>query len=136
MVWVSPGPYGATRRTDVSDVLRKHHMLWVGANNSGNDRFTWDRVVLALDAAYNMNALYSIDPNRIYVAGYSGGGRMASALSILFPEVFRGSLMAVGCDSYGRSRSPTVREPTGRRRSRSLRRIGWTGRGATAASSC
>jgi hypothetical protein len=100
LVWVSPGPYGATQRTDVSDVLRKHHLLWVGANNAGNQRFTWDRVALALDAVYNMNALYELAPDRIYVAGYSGGGRIASALTMLFPDVFRGGLMVVGCDFY------------------------------------
>ena len=100
LVWVSPGPYGATQRTDVGDVLRKHHLLWVGANNAGNKRFTWDRVALALDAVYNMNALYEISPDRIYVAGYSGGGRIASALTMLFPDVFRGGLMVVGCDFY------------------------------------
>jgi len=100
LVWVSPGPYGAPQRTDVSDVLRKHHLIWVGANNAGNKRFTWDRVVLALDAVYNMQALYGVAPSRIYVSGYSGGGRIASALSILYPDVFRGGLMVVGCDFY------------------------------------
>jgi len=100
VVWVSPGAYGATRKTDVHDVLSKHHLLWVGANRSGNERFTWDRVALAVAAANNMRSLYDLAPERIYVAGYSGGGRMASALAMLFPEVFRGGILVVGADFY------------------------------------
>jgi acetyl esterase/lipase len=57
---------------------------------------------LALDAAHNMSRLYSIDPERVYVGGYSGGGRTASALAVLVSEVFRGGLCVMGVDYFRR----------------------------------
>lgn len=100
LVWVSPGPYGGTERPETLEVLGEHRLIWVGANRSGNPRPTWDRIGLALDAAHAMTALYDLAPERIYVAGYSGGGRVASAAAMLYPEVFRGALSVMGCDFY------------------------------------
>jgi len=100
LVWVSPGPYGGSERPETLALLEKHRLIWVGADGAGNDRFTWDRVGLALDAAHNMVPLYDFDPGRIYVAGYSGGGRLTSSLAMLYPDVFRGGLSVVGCDFY------------------------------------
>lgn len=101
-VWVSPTPSGKLHRPDNIQVLRDRHLIWVGANNSGNGRFIWDRVGLALDAAQAMEKLYRIDERRVYVGGYSGGGRMATRLSVLYPEVFRGGVLYMGCDYYRR----------------------------------
>lgn len=98
-VWVSPTPRGIARQS-FAEVLARHRVLWVGANNAGNPRPAWDRMALALDAAHNMTQLYSIDPDRVWVGGYSGGGRVASALAVLYPEVFRGGLFVHGCNYY------------------------------------
>jgi hypothetical protein len=92
LVWVSPTSFGGVERPDLQAALDAERLLWVGANGAGNPRFTWNRVGLALDAAHAMAALYDLDPERIYAAGYSGGGRIASALGMLFPEVFRGAV--------------------------------------------
>jgi tetratricopeptide (TPR) repeat protein len=100
LVWVSPGSYGGTERPETLRLLEEHRLLWIGANRSGNTRFTWDRIGLALDAAHNMTALYDLSPDRVYVAGYSGGGRITSALAMLYPEVFRGGLSVFGCNFY------------------------------------
>jgi pimeloyl-ACP methyl ester carboxylesterase len=100
LVWISPGPFGGARRPETLAVLAKHHLIWVGANGSGNDRNRWDRWGLALDAAFHLQKLYTIDPARVYVAGYSGGGRAASALTMLYPDVFRAGLMVMGVDWY------------------------------------
>lgn len=99
-VWVSPVAYGGVRRPDNLDVLAAKRMLWIGANHSGNQRKIWDRVGLALDAAAAMQRLYDVDPKRIYAAGYSGGGRMATRLGVLYPEVFHGGFMVKGVDFY------------------------------------
>jgi tetratricopeptide (TPR) repeat protein len=100
LVWISPGRYGGAGRPETLATLARHHLIWVGANASGNDRNRWDRWGLALDAAWHLQKLYAIDPSRIYVAGYSGGGRAASALTMLYPDVFRAGLMVMGIDWY------------------------------------
>lgn len=99
MVWVSPTQHGRPY-PHLLDTLRRHRVIWVGANSSGNPRPGWDRMALALDAAHNMQQLYEIDPRRIYVGGYSGGGRVSTGLSLHFPEVFQGGFFVYGCDFY------------------------------------
>ena len=100
VVWVSPTPYGGIRRPDLRALLAERRLLWIGANDAGNRRVGWHRTRLALDAAHNVARLYSIDSERIYVAGYSGGGRIASAASLLYPEVFAGGLFLMGADHF------------------------------------
>jgi tetratricopeptide (TPR) repeat protein len=99
-VWVSPTPFGGTERAELQKVLAGHDVIWIGANASGNDRARWDRTTLALDAAAGMAELYNIDPSRVWTGGYSGGGRVASGLVLLYPEVFQGGLFVMGCDFY------------------------------------
>jgi len=100
LVWVSPTLSGAVERPENREVLRTRRMIWVGANNSGNRRLVWDRVGLALDAAQAMTRLYKIDVQRVYAGGYSGGGRMATSLSVLYSDVFQGGLLFMGCNYY------------------------------------
>lgn len=100
LVWVSPGPFGGSERPEILALLEEHRLIWAGANRAGNGRFTWDRVGLALDTAHNLARLYDLDPDRVYVAGYSGGGRLTSALAMLYPDVFRGGLSVVGSNFY------------------------------------
>jgi tetratricopeptide (TPR) repeat protein len=103
VAWVSPWEFGGLSQVagpTLANVLKDHRMIWVGANRAGNDRPRLDRWGLALDAADRMQRLYRIDPARVYVAGHSGGGRAASALALLYPDVFRGALMMMGVDWY------------------------------------
>jgi tetratricopeptide (TPR) repeat protein len=99
-VWVSPTPFGGTEREELHKVMSEHGVLWIGADDAGNARARWDRTGLALDAAEAMRELYNIDAERVWVGGYSGGGRVASGLVTLYPEMFRGGLFVMGCDFY------------------------------------
>jgi len=100
LVWISPVSSGGLGRPENLKSLEAGNLIWIGANNSGNDRWHWYRTGLALDAASNMQELYSIDPERIYIAGYSGGGRVASALALLYPDVFRGGAYFFGSNYF------------------------------------
>jgi pimeloyl-ACP methyl ester carboxylesterase len=100
IVWVSPTRSGGVERPELRALLDERRLLWVGANGAGNPRSTLARAGLALDAARGMAALYDLDPERVYVAGYSGGARMASQLAMLFPEVFRGALSLSGVSFF------------------------------------
>ena len=100
LVWVSPTAFGGARRPDLQALLDRHRLVWAGADGAGNERPRWDRWGLALDAVWNLQRLYPVDPDRVFVAGYSGGGRVASALTMLYPDVFRGGLMVMGTDWY------------------------------------
>src|SRR3954447_25410295 len=87
LVWVSPSGRGAAPRAWV-DTLAKHKLIWIGAENSGNERAVWIRVGLAVDAAADMQQRYKIEPTRVYVSGMSGGGRVASMIGLAYADVF------------------------------------------------
>jgi hypothetical protein len=100
LVWVNAGPEGTPPR-DWLDVLGEHKLIWVGANNSGNNRSKWIRLGLAIDAAEHMQKVYKIDPLRVYVSGGSGGGRISSMLAVGFPDVITGGgFPMIGCDYF------------------------------------
>jgi hypothetical protein len=105
VVFASPSPSGGLDALDRNfgwqAALDKHELIWVGANNAGNDRSVFPRLGLPIDAAANMQARYRIDPQRVYVAGISGGGRIASMLAVTCPDVFRGGgFYMIGCNFY------------------------------------
>jgi dienelactone hydrolase len=99
LVWVSPMPSGGLP-DEWLEPLAKRDVIAIGADNSGNDRGTAYRVALALDAVHNVKARYTIDPKRIYVTGFSGGGRTACRLGIAYPDVFTGGIYQGGTDFY------------------------------------
>ena len=99
LVWVSASPSGTVYRPWM-ELLDKHHLIWIGANNAGNSRSAPIRLGLAIDAAHNMRLKYAIDDDRIYVAGGSGGGRCSSMLGVSCPDSFRGGFYMIGCDYF------------------------------------
>jgi predicted esterase len=101
IVWISPHSSGSIERPAIKQLMDKHKLVWIGANNSGNDTSTYSRrIPLALDAVYNMQKLYNIDPNRVYVAGISGGGRVASITAFHHSDVYDGGIFINGANFW------------------------------------
>ncbi|MFC1452588.1 hypothetical protein ACFLSJ_04500 [Verrucomicrobiota bacterium] len=96
-VWISPGDSGSVP-AGWKAVLDKHRLIYIGADKSGNNRSVYHRLGLPLDAVVNMKQLYNIDESRIYIGGFSGGGRCASMAVMLYPETFRGAFYVCGCN--------------------------------------
>lgn len=105
LVWVSPSPEGWPRR-DWLDVMDRHKLIWIAANNAGNPRPVLHRFGLALDARSHALAQYHIDPDRIYIGGMSGGSRVASRMGLIWADLFNGVLMNDGVDFYTPIRVP------------------------------
>jgi pimeloyl-ACP methyl ester carboxylesterase len=83
-------------------VLDKHGAIFVSAARSGNNENTMARrEPLALLAAQNVIADYRVDPERVYISGFSGGSRIAQRLAIGFPDLFRGVILNAGSNSLG-----------------------------------
>jgi hypothetical protein len=95
LVWMAPGNLGIIPPW-WEKVLRKRCLIAVGANEAGNGRETTVRLGLALDAVHALTQEYTVDPKRIYVAGFSGGGNMSCLLTFHYPEVFRGGIYMAG----------------------------------------
>jgi len=100
LVFISPtdsgGPPGAYKA-----LLDAHNLIWIGANRSGNRVRVARRVSLALLATALADREYRIDAARVYVAGFSGGGRTASAVAPEYAQLFRGAIYICGVDFWG-----------------------------------
>ena len=106
LVYVSPYD-DAKIPIDWISVLDRHGMIFVTAARSGNAANVFDRrEPLALLGAVNVLSRYAIDAQRIYVAGFSGGSRVAEHLAIGYPELFRGGLLLAGSDPAGDAHLP------------------------------
>lgn len=96
LVFVSPWEDAREARPWVS-VLDRTGTIFVSAQQSGNDMDVLNRrEPLALLAAYNVVQRYHVDPNRVYVGGFSGGSKVALRLALAYPDVFRGVLLEAG----------------------------------------
>ncbi|HET6440151.1 MAG TPA: PHB depolymerase family esterase, partial [Anaeromyxobacter sp.] len=85
--------------------LHRHGMIFVAASRSGNEVPILDRrLPLALLAYENVRRLYPLDPERIYLAGFSGGSRAALVTALAYPDVFRGVVLEAGSDPIGGER--------------------------------
>ena|SRR5690348_7644086 len=88
-------------------VLDRNHAIFVTAAGSGNDADVLDRRdPLALLAAYNVMQRYRVDPEHVYVGGFSGGARVALRLALAWPDLFRGALLDAGSDPIGTAQIP------------------------------
>jgi pimeloyl-ACP methyl ester carboxylesterase len=80
-------------------VLDSYGMIFVGAQNSGNNTFDMSRrMPLAVIGAVNIAKRYKVDPARVFVAGMSGGSRVAMRLALGYPDLFAGGLLNAGSD--------------------------------------
>lgn len=80
-------------------VLDRYGVIFVSAAGSGNSAdVVGRREPLALLAAYNVMQRYRVNPQRVYVGGFSGGSRIALRLALAYPDLFRGALLNAGSD--------------------------------------
>jgi pimeloyl-ACP methyl ester carboxylesterase len=90
-----------------AEILDRHGMIFVSAANSGNEANVLDRrEPLALLGAHNIMQRFRVDPERIYIGGFSGGSRVALRLALGFPDVFRGAFLNAGSDPIGDAQTP------------------------------
>jgi dienelactone hydrolase len=88
-------------------VLDRYGVIFVTAARSGNDVTPLGRrAPLALAAAYNVMRRYPVDPERVYIGGFSGGSRTAMRLALGYPDLFRGALLNAGSDPIGTPELP------------------------------
>lgn len=99
LVWISPTPDG--RLPDIfGPVCDQLGLIAIGVDNNGNQREITDRLQNHLDSIETLAQHASIDRQRIYLTGMSGGGRCSGILLLAFPDLFAGAVPIVGLDTY------------------------------------
>jgi predicted esterase len=99
LVYVSPGSAGYLDPR-WRESLDRANLALVSADDSGNEVQSAKRMALAILGLDVLRSARPIDPGRIYVSGFSGGGQVASTLAALYPDLFRGGIYICGADSW------------------------------------
>lgn len=77
-------------------------IIYVAARRSGNDHnMMGRRIPLALHAYENVAKRYRLNPERVYISGFSGGSRTAMRVALSYPDIFRGAIFNAGSDPFG-----------------------------------
>ena len=97
LVFVSPRDQ-PDLRDGWADVLDRRNLVWIVAEDFGNEKRTAQRVLVTLMALKHLQRTLTLDRDRLYVGGMSGGGRVASQALARFPGFFSGALCIVGAD--------------------------------------
>jgi len=106
LVFIAPWD-GASLPADWVPVLDQFGLILVEPVESGNDQSLFGRrFPLAILAEYNVAKRYRLDPDRIYVSGFSGGSRVALRLAVAYPDIFRGAILNAGSDPIGDQVAP------------------------------
>ena len=95
LIYISPKP-GAKLPEAWVQVLAERDLLWVGAENSGNEVHVARRVGLAL-LGLGLARERGVD-GRAILSGFSGGGRVASMMMPAYPHLFSGAVFICGAN--------------------------------------
>lgn len=71
-------------------ICEEQGAIFASPFGAGNDCETRQRVRIVLDVLDDVRRRYAIDPDRTYLGGFSGGGRIACAIAFSLPEYFGG----------------------------------------------
>jgi predicted esterase len=103
LVFISAGNSGRIPNA-WKELMGQYNLIWVGANKSGNKIATSLRVAYAVLAVALVNKNYKVDANRIYLSGFSGGGRVSSMVASEYAHIFRGAIFNSGANIWGESK--------------------------------
>lgn len=109
LVFVSPIAVGRIPAR-LKPVMAEKNLIWVAANQSGNKTDPGLRFSYALLAPLMTDDHFRVDQSRIYVSGFSGGGRVASAIAPQYPGLFKGAIYICGVNSWGSSKPPGIKQ--------------------------
>ena len=101
LVYISPLPHGRMPPR-WEKVLAAKNLIWVSANKAGNSVNVQRRALFAVIAPTLIRSAYVIDPQRIYVTGLSGGGKMASMVATDHANLFKGAIYNCGVEFWDR----------------------------------
>lgn len=99
LVFVKPDESGAFIE-EWARLFDERHLIWVSADGFGNQKPTAQRVLVAMMARQLLARVATLDARRVWLAGMSGGGRVASQTITRFPHQFAGALYVVGADFH------------------------------------
>lgn len=103
LVYISPSDSGGIPE-EWKPIMERRNLIWIGAHRSGNTVSTSLRIAYALLAPVAMEKRYTLDAERVYLSGLSGGGRVSSIVAPDYAHIFKGAIYNCGADSWSGER--------------------------------
>src|SRR5579862_1684101 len=100
LVFIDAGEQETAPPDGWAGVLDAKKLLFVAPETAGNKQYENRRLGLGVLAALEMMKHYEIDPQRVYISGFSGGARVAGLLGFFQSDLFRGTIQNCGADFY------------------------------------
>jgi hypothetical protein len=99
-VFISPIDWGGIPE-EWAPVMDAHNLIWVSPTRAGGSAPVQERIIKAILAPRVVDVDYRINEERIYIAGYSDGGKVANLVQATDPLAFRGGIYMCGALSWG-----------------------------------
>ena len=106
ILFVSPGNAPGGWKS-FEKICKDQGFLFIGLHGAGNNCPPKKRIRIVLDALDDVRRNFPIDPDRTYITGFSGGGRIACYVAFALPELF-GGVMPI-CASEDLREEPWLR---------------------------
>src|SRR5262245_19488163 len=98
IIFVSAGPVPAGWSAFES-ICKEKGAIFASPYRAGNGVESKRRVRIIMDVLDDVRSKYRTDPDRTYISGISGGGRIACGIAVSVPEYFGGAITI--CASEG-----------------------------------
>jgi pimeloyl-ACP methyl ester carboxylesterase len=89
ILFISPGK-GPMGWKSFEKICKDQGFIFVSPHNAGNDCPPKRRIRIVLDVLDDVRRNFPTDADRTYIAGFSGGGRIACHVAFALPELFGG----------------------------------------------
>jgi predicted esterase len=89
ILFISPGQKG-TGLTQFRSLCDREGVLFASPHQAGNQTPGPRRIRIVMDTLDEVRRRFSVDPDRTYIGGFSGGGRIAFTIATALPEYFGG----------------------------------------------
>ena len=100
LVFISPIDWGGIPE-EWAPVMDAHNLIWISPTRAGRSVPVQERMIKALLAPKVVGVDYTINEERIYIAGFSDGGKVANMIQATDPVAFRGGIYMCGALSWG-----------------------------------
>ena len=100
LVFVSPIDWGGIPEK-WAPVMDAHNLIWVSPSNAGRSAPVQERIIKAILAPRVVDVDYAVNEERIYIAGFADGGKIANLVQAADPAAFRGGIYICGALFWG-----------------------------------
>lgn len=82
-------------------VMDARNLIWISPSQAGDSAPVQERIIKAILAPRVIDIEYTVDAERIFIAGFDGGGKVANLVQATDPVAFRGGIYMCGALFWG-----------------------------------